>query len=134
MADVSTKHRMLLDNVREKCRLKHFSIRTEWEWQYVFPSSRLSVDPRTNIKRRHHLDENAVNRVFAKATERVKFTKRVTSHSLRHSFAIHLLESGTDIRTIQELLDHADVDMAMIYTHVLNKGGRGVPSLLDQLG
>ena len=63
MADVSTKHRMLLDNVREKCRLKHFSIRTEWEWQYVFPSSRLSVDPRTNIKRRHHLDENAVNRV-----------------------------------------------------------------------
>jgi len=113
---------------------KDASAATDWEWQYVFPSSRLSVDPRTNIKRRHHLDENAVNRVFAKAAERAKFTKRVTSHSLRHSFATHLLESGTDIRTIQELLGHADVETTMIYTHVLNKGGRGVPSPLDQLG
>ena len=75
-----------------------------------------------------------MNRVFAKAAGRAKFTKRVTSHSLRYSFATHLLESGTDIRTIQELLGHTDVETTMIYTHVLNKGGRGVPSLLDQLG
>ena len=77
---------------------------TSWEWQYVFPSSRLSVDPRSKAKRRHHLDENSVNRVFAEAAHRAGLTNRVTSHCFRHSFATHRFESGYDIRTVQELL------------------------------
>ncbi len=103
----------------------------EWIWQFVFPSRCLSVDPRTGIKRRHHAHEGAVGREITAAVKRSGIAKRATSHSFRHSFATHLLEDGYDIRTVQELLGHEDVSTTMIYTHVLNKGGRGVKSPLD---
>lgn len=103
----------------------------EWPWQYVFPSGRLSVDPRSKKQRRHHLDESSLQKMIKRAAKNSGITKRVSSHTLRHSFATHLLESGYDIRTVQELLGHSDVSTTMIYTHVLNKGGRGVKSPLD---
>jgi integron integrase len=103
----------------------------EWKWQYVFPSPVLSVDPRSGIRRRHHLHEGSVSREITQAVGRSGIAKRATSHSFRHSFATHLLEAGYDIRTVQELLGHADVTTTMIYTHVLNKGGQGVKSPLD---
>lgn len=103
----------------------------EWPWQYVFPSGRLSIDPRSNKQRRHHLDESSLQKMIKRAAKNIGITKRVSTHILRHSFATHLLESGYDIRTVQELLGHADVSTTMIYTHVLNKGGRGVKSPLD---
>ena len=106
----------------------------EWRWQFVFPSARLSADPRNkNVTRRHHLHEASIQKAIKRASARCSITKRVTTHALRHSFATHLLESGYDIRTVQELLGHADVSTTMIYTHVLNKGGKGVKSPLDDL-
>jgi len=105
----------------------------QWNWKFVFPSARLSVDPRTGAIRRHHLYENYVTRGVAEAVRAAGIAKHVTCHTLRHSFATHLLEGGYDIRTVQELLGHADVSTTMIYTHVLNKGGRGVASPLDGL-
>jgi len=105
----------------------------EWSWQYVFPSGRLSVDPRSGETRRHHIHENGLQKSIKKAAEAASISKRVNCHALRHSFATHLLESGHDIRTIQELLGHADVSTTMIYTHVLNRGGHGVLSPLDSL-
>jgi len=103
----------------------------ELRWQYVFPSVRLSADPRTGKVMRHHLHENNIQKSIKKTSDLIGMNKKVNCHSFRHSFATHLLESGYDIRTVQELLGHADVSTTMIYTHVLNKGGRGVKSPLD---
>ena len=100
-------------------------------WQYVFPAAGFSSDPLSGAVRRHHLDERRVQRVVKKAAEVAGIVKMVSPHTFRHSFATHLLESGYDIRTVQELLGHADVKTTMIYTHVLNRGGRGVVSPLD---
>ena len=105
----------------------------EWEWQYVFPSSKLSRDPRKKVIRRHHMDPSSLDRAIKRAVKLAGITKRITSHTFRHSFATHLLQTGTDIRTIQSLLGHNDVSTTMIYTHVLRQGGQGVKSPLDTL-
>ena len=105
----------------------------EWIWQYVFASARLSTDPRSNARRRHHIHETSLQKAIGKGAKNAGLTKRVNSHALRHSFATHLLESGYDIRTVQELLGHADVSTTMIYTHVLNRPGVTVASPADQL-
>ena len=106
----------------------------EWGWQYAFPASKLSVDPRSGKKRRHHIDETILQKAVKAAIRQAGIAKQGSCHSLRHSFATHLLQSGYDIRTVQELLGHSDVNITMVYTHVLNKGGRAVSSPLDELG
>jgi integron integrase len=112
---------------------KYPNAATEWAWQYLFPSGSFSIDPRSGVERRHHIDEKLLQRAMKKAVQASGITKLATPHTLRHSFATHLLDSGYDIRTVQELLGHKDVKTTMIYTHVLNKGGKGVVSPLDRL-
>jgi integrase len=110
---------------------KYPNAAAEWVWQWVFPSGRISVDPRSGQRRRHHASEDMLQEHVRSAARRAGVAKRVSCHTFRHSFATHLLESGYDIRTIQALLGHKDVSTTMIYTHVLNRGGKGVRSPLD---
>lgn len=105
----------------------------EWGWKFVFPSPKRSVDPATGVIRRHHVYENYLIRGVKEAARAAGIAKHVSCHTLRHSFATHLLENGYDIRTVQELLGHSSVETTMIYTHVMNKGGRGVKSPLDRV-
>ena len=111
---------------------KYPNANREWIWQYVFPSASIARDARNRLMCRHHLHESGVQKAVKRTTRAVRLTKRIGCHTFRHSFATHLLESGYDIRTIQELLGHRDVKTTMIYTHVLNRGGRGVQSPLDR--
>lgn len=118
-------------NIPQGLARKYPSASKEWIWQYVFPAPEKSVDPRSGEIRRHHLHPSGIRRSVKAVVKGSGVTKHVTPHVFRHSFATHLLEDGYDIRTVQELLGHSDVKTTMIYTHVLNKGGKGVKSPLD---
>ena len=117
----------------EALSVKYANAGKEWGWFWLFPAEALSVDPWTNLERRHHLDASGVQKLVKRAALRAGLTKPVTPHTFRHSFATHLLESGSDIRMVQDLLGHSDVSTTMIYTHVLNRPGLPVRSPLDCL-
>jgi integron integrase len=140
LAGVKTRHQQDLAQGHGEVYLPHALARkyphtaTEWGWQYVFPARNLSVDPRAGITRRHHVDPSVINKAIKLAVRHAGLTKTISAHTFRHSFATHLLQRGTDIRTIQHLLGHNDVATTMIYTHILQLGGQGVPSPLDDLG
>jgi len=139
LADTRTLHKLELAAGRGEVYLpdalgrKYPGAGRDWGWQYVFPAAALSRDPRSGVVRRHHLSDQAFQRAMRQAVRDAGLVKPATPHTLRHSFATHLLDTGYDIRTVQELLGHSDVSTTMIYTHVLNRGGRGVVSPLDRL-
>jgi integrase len=112
---------------------KYPNASAEWGWQFVFPQAKRWLNPKTKEQGRHHVDASLIQKAIKTAVREAGIAKPATSHSLRHSFATHLLEDGYDIRTIQELLGHKDVATTMIYTHVLNRGGKGVRSPVDAL-
>ncbi len=114
-------------------RVKYPQAEREWIWQYIFPSKAISVDPESKLRRRHHVNEMSIQRAVKSAAQLAGLRKMVTPHTLRHSFATHLLEHGYDIRTVQDLLGHKDVTTTQIYTHVMQKPGLGVKSPLDHL-
>lgn len=113
--------------------VKYPNAASEWSWQYVFAAKRYSIDPRSQTERRHHIEEKQVQRYVKRAALAAGIAKPTSPHTLRHSFATHILQAGYDIRTVQELLGHSDVSTTMVYTHVLNKGGKAVVSPLDNL-
>ena len=135
--DVRRLHRRDLDDGVGAVHLPHAlahkypNAATETAWQYVFPASQTAIDPRTGVRRRHHLSESSVQKAVRRASQAAGLEKPAHPHAFRHSFATHLLERGADIRTVQELLGHKDVRTTEIYTHVLNRGVRGVVSPLD---
>jgi len=112
---------------------KYVNAAREWHWQYVFPATKRSVDPRSNITRRHHIDEKAIQRSVKKAVREAGINKMASCHTLRHSFATHLLQRGMDIRTVQEQLGHKDIRTTQIYTHILERGGNAVKSPLGSV-
>jgi integron integrase len=139
LAKVEATHQNDLKNGYGEVYLPHALARKypnaakDWGWQYVFPAGNLSKDPRSESVRRHHIDPSVINKAIKAAARNAGLVKKVSAHTMRHSFATHLLQRGNDIRTIQALLGHNDVVTTMIYTHALQQGGHGVPSPLDDL-